>query len=473
MMREEKTVQELESDLSELKTPLDLKAIDFLIGQVLESRYRIDAEVGRGGMGVVYRGTDLTLSRPIAIKTILHKQSDEEALNRFIFEAKTLAQIENPKLVPVYAVGQDEGYHYIVMKFLEGETLASRLKRDGAQSSEFTRDVIQQVCEALYALHSKNLIHRDIKPANLMISPEGNVTVMDLGIVKKIGEDNPTGSAIAIGTPRYMPPEAVDNKPLDPRADLYSLGVIAYQMLVGETPFNGPTPMSILYQQAHELPARVKDKASQVPKNLDLAVDIALQKLPEKRFQNALEMAEAFQANAEFIEPGKWRLKAFSFVLIAGLLGFAMSKGDIFQWRKSLVTQQTNLDKLQANNPELSEAPLDPKAKLASPQSQSNSKRSNSKVKKARKDKESKQFATKQSQKPKPVNTVKVWLRSQPRNAKIYLGKRYVGKTPYKLTKKKGETKVFTLKLQGFKNQRLVVKDGDAKAQMKSVFGGF
>ena len=473
-MREEKPVQEPEPASSGVKTPLDLKAIDFLIGQVLESRYRIDAEVGRGGMGVVYRGTDLTLSRPVAIKTILHKQSDDEALNRFIFEAKTLAQIENPRLVPVYAVGQDEGYHYIVMKFLEGETLASRLKRDGAQSPNFTRDIIQQVCEALHALHSKDLIHRDIKPANLMISPKGTITVMDLGIVKRVGEDNPSVSGIAIGTPRYMPPEAVDNKALDPRADLYSLGVIAYQMLVGETPFNGATPMAILYQQAHEQPARVRDKVNQVPKNLDLAVDIALQKLPEKRFQSALEMAEAFQSSTEFIEPGQWRFKALIFIAIAGILGLVMSKGDIFQWQRSLTSSKPELTKVQATNNKTSlEASPDHSVSTKTELVETRSSRSNDKVRVNKTVGKPKQVTPPSNQKLKPNNTVKVWLKSQPRNAKVYLGKRYIGRTPYKLTKKRGETKVFTLKLKGFKNQRLVVKDGDVKAQLRSVFGGF
>ena len=473
-MRVEKPVQKLEPASSGVKTPLDLKAIDFLIGQVLESRYRIDAEVGRGGMGVVYRGTDLTLSRPVAIKTILHKQSDDEALNRFIFEAKTLAQIENPRLVPVYAVGQDEGYHYIVMKFLEGETLASRLKRDGAQSPDFTRDIIQQVCEALHALHSKDLIHRDIKPANLMISPKGTITVMDLGIVKRVGEDNPSVSGIAIGTPRYMPPEAVDNKALDPRADLYSLGVIAYQMLVGETPFNGATPMAILYQQAHEQPARVREKTNQVPKNLDLAVDIALQKLPEKRFQSALEMAEAFQSNTEFIEPGQWRFKVLIFMTIAGILGLVMSKGDIFQWQRSLTSSNPGLSKVQATHNKTSlETSPDRSVPNKNELVETKSSRSNDKIRVNKTVEKTKQSTPQSNQKMKPNNTVKVWLKSQPRNAKIYLGKRYIGRTPYKLTKKKGETKVFTLKLKGFKNQRLVVKDGDAKAQLRSVFGGF
>lgn len=452
------------------KTSLDLKAIDFLIGQVLESRYRIDIEVGRGGMGVVYRGTDLTLSRPIAIKTILHRQSDEEGLNRFIREAKTLAQIEHPRLVPVYAVGQDEGYHYLVMKFLEGETLASKLKREGAQEPSFTRNVVQQVCEALDSLHSQNLIHRDIKPANLMISPTGSITVMDLGIVKHVGEENNSTSSIAIGTPRYMPPEAVDSRPLDPRADLYSLGIIAYQMLVGETPFNGPTPMSILYQQAHSLPPRVRERVTSTPKNLESAIDIALQKTPEYRFQSAHEMARAFDESTHFVAEGTWRLKFLLVAFIAGALGAFLIMGDVFEWG----SQETNRSVASS----LKGASQDSTTRDETPTKQ---------VKGSRKDtKESKRSSKERAQKRSKVSVkdtkgelkressrVKVLLRSQPRNAKIYLGGKYIGRTPHRLSKVRGETKVYTLKLKGFKDHPLVVKDRNAKAQLKSVFGGF
>ena len=466
-----------------LATPLDLKAIDFLIGQVLESRYRIDEEVGRGGMGIVYRGTDLTLSRPVTIKTILHSQSDEEGLERFIREAKTLAQIEHTKLVPVYAVGQDEGYHYLVMKFLEGETLSARLRKEGALSPSFTRSVVQQVCEALNALHTQNLIHRDIKPANLMISPSGGVTVMDLGIVKHVGEESNTTSSFAIGTPRYMPPEAVDSRPLDPRADLYSLGVIAYQMLVGEPPFNGPTPMSILYQQAHVLPPRVREKVPSTPKNLESAIEVSLQKNPEERFQNAIEMAKAFDESTQFIEEGQGRFKWMIVAFVAGILGaLLLLNQDLLQWEQSAGrltslsestsgvesrdlkkngTERIILDKSLKN-------PIVPREEKQKRKHKGQNKTSVSSSEGRRKG-----SAVSERPKFKESNKVKVRLNSQPRNAKIYSGSKFIGRTPFTLTKTKGETKVYTLKLKGFKDHPLVVRDRNVKAQMKSVFGGF
>ena len=305
----------MNDSLTANQTPSSLTSYDPLINRVLESRYRIDEEVGRGGMGIVYRGTDLTLSRPVAIKTISHRYAKDEQLTQFIREARTLAQIENPRLVPVYAVGHDEGYHYLVMKFLEGETLEDRLKREGRLPSEDVRGIVKQVCLALKTLHFKGLVHRDLKPANLMIAPDGTVTVMDLGIAKQMGESHQSTSSIA-GTPKYMPPEAVDQKPLDARADLYSLGVIAFYALTGQPPFDGPTTMSILYQHAHQPPPELKTLVPNAPKNLISAIEISLEKNPEHRFQSADECAAAFSHQAQFEKESSLPIQLFQMSLV-------------------------------------------------------------------------------------------------------------------------------------------------------------
>ena len=457
-------------NLSPLKGPptdLELRAVDELIGQVLESRYRIDEEVGRGGMGVVYRGTDLTLSRPVAIKTILHRQADQLTLKRFIQEAKTLAQIEHPRLVPVYAVGQDEGYHYLIMKFLEGETLAQRIKRDGRQTPSFTRDVVQQVCEALSALHFQDLIHRDIKPANLMISPEGSVTVMDLGIAKRIGEENNTTASTAIGTPRYMPPEAIDNLPLDQRSDLYSLGIIAFQMLVGETPFNGPTPMAILYQQAHQPPPQMRSLVSHIPRNLESAVEVALQKSPQDRFQNAAQMSSAFGADAQFIEPNAWRNRALYVAFISGMLGVLLLFGDVFKWRKTKPQKEVTAPvAFQTKQPDTMPLPSVPSSD-SKPQKETAKKRSG----KRSSDKSRKTRLDRSEPKPPSPTRIRVRINSQPQGATVSLSGRRVGRTPMTITKVEGEVQTYTLSLKGFKRQSLTVRDSDAKAVLKSKFG--
>ena len=450
---------------------LDLRAVDYLIGQVLESRYRIDEEVGRGGMGVVYRGTDLTLSRPVAIKTILHRQSNGDTLTRFIHEAKTLAQIEHTRLVPVYAVGQDEGYHYIVMKFLEGETLEQRLRKEGRQSPRFTRKIVCQVCEALSAIHDVGLIHRDIKPANVMISPQGGVTVMDLGIAKRIGEDNNTSASIAVGTPRYMPPEAIDNKPLDPRADLYSLGIIAFQMLVGKTPFDGPTPMSILYQQAHQTPPLVRELVSDIPRNLESAVEIALQKSPDYRFQDTHEMMQAFDETATFVDASSKRKRALQIAFITGILGTSLVFSDLFNWRSGdsdLTLQTIKPVQEQQKNEASQQGTLvgsNLPAKLSNPRERRKHKTKGQHTSHRHKS---------SSKSPKKTSNqqvlLRVALRSQPSNAQIYLKGKRVGKTPYKVTKPKGDSTSYVLKLKGFKSRKVTLRDKDMRVRLTSVF---
>jgi serine/threonine protein kinase len=442
---------------------------DPLIHKILESRYRIDAEVGRGGMGVVYRGTDLSLSRPVAIKTILHRHANDEALERFIKEARTLAQIEDPRLVPVYAVGQDEGYHYLVMKFLEGETLSERMKHDGALPAKVVRDLIRQVCEALHTLHLKGLIHRDIKPANLMIAPDGQVTVMDLGIVKEIGEEN-TSASITMGTPRYMPPEAIDNRALDARADLYSLGVIAFQALTGVPPFDGPTQMSILYKQAHEAPLLVRSIIPNTPKNLESAVEISLQKRPDDRFQSAMEMSEAFSSNAQFTRDSSWRQTAIQALIFLALGGATWSG---FQWWKTQ-PEKTQHEMTQPITQQL--FIKSPKSNQRSPKNDQGRRSSQEPPPQPIAPVNTKRNIPAETKKvdvvSKPSPTVRVKVASIPKGAIVYKGKRRVGLTPLVLTKKRGISESYTLKMKGFKKRQLTVKDQNIKVKLRSIFGG-
>ncbi len=264
----------------------------FKAGTVLEHRYRIDIEVGRGGMGVVYRGTDLTLNRPVAIKALRASDADATVLSRFLREARSLAKVEHPGVVPVYAVGRDEGVYYMVMKFVEGRTLQLVLKQESPLDAARARKYLTDVCGALTALHTGGLVHRDLKPGNLIVGPDDRITVMDLGIVKAVGENTQTTST-ALGTPKYMAPEMLVDHNVDARADLYSLGVIAYEMLAGEPPFDGPTPMAILYKQAHEAPEPLRKKAPSVPRDLAAVVEKMLVKDPEQRFADAERVAAA------------------------------------------------------------------------------------------------------------------------------------------------------------------------------------
>ena len=193
-------------------------------GDVLEARYRIDEEIGRGGMGVVYKGVDLTLKRAVAIKVVTASAADAGVLVRFMHEARSLASVEHPGLVPVYAVGQASGLYYMVMKLLSGQTVADLMHQHSAMDEGAVRTMLIQVCAALNALHSNALVHCDLKPANIMVGEDGRFTVMDLGIVKAVSDDAEGVMSATAGTPRYMPPEMFSNMEVDARADLYSLG---------------------------------------------------------------------------------------------------------------------------------------------------------------------------------------------------------------------------------------------------------
>jgi serine/threonine protein kinase len=457
----------------------DTQVTDPLINKVLESRYRIEAEVGRGGMGVVYRGSDLTLSRPVAIKTILHRESDDNALDRFIKEARTLAQIENNRLVPVYAVGQDDGYHYLVMKFLEGETLSTRLKREGALAVDAVRDIVQQVCEGLSALHDLNLLHRDIKPANIMIGPDGQLTLMDLGIAKKIGEDTNNTASITMGTPRYMPPEVIDNQPLDPRADLYSLGVIAYQASTGKVPFDGPTPMSILYKQAHEQAKLVRELRPSLPKNLESAIDIALQKSANDRFQNAKEMAKAFSSHAQFTHSDSWKYSLLQSIilLVIGACVWLFIKSNYLSDQEVLTLKKSQSVEI-----------LNPSKSLVKNRSQSETQQTQLNQNK-KKEKEIQRVINSSSNDSRPIEnktikpkvpkkvvlpkskTLRVKIYSSPTGAKVYVKNRLIGKTPFSLSKKDKKTVKYIAKLKGFRDQVFTISHQKVKRiRLKSVF---
>ena len=290
----------------------------FGLGSIIERRYRIDSEVGRGGMGVVYRGTDLTLKRPVAIKAMLGNTADAAHLARFMHEARALASVEHVGLVPVYAVGQEGGVYYIVMKFIEGRPLSEIIEAEERLDEVRVRDLLIQVCAALSALHSRELVHRDLKPANLMVGSDGQVTVMDLGIVKSIGDDAEGMAAATMGTPRYMPPEMFSNANVDGRADLYSLSIIAYFALSGVVPFDGPTPMGILYKQAHEPVPSLRRAAPWVSAAMASLVERGLTKAPASRPANAAAYATLLRNVGAPRRPSATRLVAAGLVILGG-----------------------------------------------------------------------------------------------------------------------------------------------------------
>lgn len=423
----------------------------FKPNEMLEGRYRIDAEVGRGGMGVVYRGTDLTLKRPVAIKAMRAADADPDVIARFMREAQALARVEHSGLVPVYAVGREGGAYYMVMKFIEGRSLSQILKSEGAMAPERVRLLLIQVCDALGGLHRAGLIHRDMKPGNLMLGDDGRVTVMDLGIVKTVGENTQTTST-ALGTPRYMPPEMLNEVEIDGRADLYSLGVIAWHALVGRPPFDGATPMAILYKQAHEAAEPLRTAAPEVPRNLAAAVEKALAKDREARHADAEAFIEALSPDVVAAKgPGKTLIfVGLALLVAAGLAAFMLTRpGAPISVTADASRPVTSVGADAALRPDAAHKPLDASvAKDAAPV-----------VKDAAVKIKVQDAAPKPKVKPKVMVAWRVT--SSPSGASIYLRGRNLGRTPHtiRLPKAKGSVRL-TLKRQGYEPAQARIKLG-------------
>jgi serine/threonine protein kinase len=275
---------------------------DYLLDRVTAAvgdQYLIEGEVGRGGMAVVYRATDLRLHRTVAIKVLPPDVAfNTDVKTRFIREAQTAAQLNHPNIVPIYAVDEKDGASlvYFVMSFVEGESLGARLTREGACSVERTVRVLRDVADALAYAHARGVVHRDIKPDNILIDrPSGRPMVTDFGIARAAaGETRLTVTGVAVGTPAYMSPEqAMGEREVDGRSDLYSLGVVGYHMLVGETPFKAANTPAMLVKHVSERPQPLRDRRPDVPAYLAVAIDRALAKRPEDRWADAAEFRDA------------------------------------------------------------------------------------------------------------------------------------------------------------------------------------
>jgi eukaryotic-like serine/threonine-protein kinase len=220
-----------------------------LIGKVV-GNYEILAELGRGGMGVVYKAHEMSLQRVVALKVLpAHLAGDPEFVKRFEREARSVAQLNHPNIVTIYAVGEHDGNHFIAMEYIKGRTFTAALEQDGPFEVRRAVELLAQSADALAEAHNKDIIHRDIKPHNIMIDQAGRVKVMDFGLAKALsGATSLTAAGTAMGTPTYMSPEQCQGGALDPRTDLYSLGVTFFEMLAGRPPFVGDTPLAVISQ---------------------------------------------------------------------------------------------------------------------------------------------------------------------------------------------------------------------------------
>jgi len=263
------------------------------LNEALGDSYTIEGEIGRGGMGVVYRARDERLHRRVAIKVLPPELAFQKDIReRFTREAQTAARLSHPHIVPIHDVGDGVGLVYFVMGYVEGESLAARIKRRGKLPAEEARRIMKETADALSAAHSLSIIHRDIKPDNILLEgTRGRVMVTDFGIAKALSGSSGatlTGVGVAIGTPQFMSPEqAAGEREIDGRSDIYSLGVVTYQMLTGDLPFNAPTVAGILMKQITEPAPVLHFSRPEVPEDLSLAVARCLEKDPEQRWATA------------------------------------------------------------------------------------------------------------------------------------------------------------------------------------------
>lgn len=266
-------------------------------GTMLLNRYKVVEKIGGGGMSVVWKAYDLVLDRHVALKVLRPEMSeDEEFVRRFRREAQSAASLSHPNIVSIYDVGQDRGLHFIVMELVEGETLRDKLKREGRLSLPDALDIAGQICEGLAHAHARRIIHRDIKPQNILITSRGLVKVTDFGIARALGGISTTARDVVVGSIPYMSPEQAKNGTVSARSDLYSLGVVLYEMLSGRPPFIGDSPVAIAVQHAEAKVPSLCDSDPSIPASVDLFVQKALAKDPENRFQSAEEMLEAIYA---------------------------------------------------------------------------------------------------------------------------------------------------------------------------------
>jgi len=253
-------------------------------------KYQIQAALGKGGMGMVYAGYDPLLDRKVAIKVLApHLVWEEGFVERFLREARAAARIKHPNIVTVYDVGQEQDQFYFVMEYLEGQTLSDHIRSRGALPPDEALSILQPLADALDYAHQRGLVHRDIKPSNIIVGDGLRVTLTDFGIARAAQETRLTTTGAIMGTPEYMSPEQAWGEEVGHETDLYSLAVVAYEMLSGRVPFSGTTPHAVLYKQIHEPPPPIRDARPDLPPGVETVLARALDKEPGKRYATAKE----------------------------------------------------------------------------------------------------------------------------------------------------------------------------------------
>ena len=286
---------------------------DDSLPRLLGARYRLEAKLGSGGMGVVYRATDQTMHRAVAVKLVRGVDGvtlDDEVAGRFLREAKNTARVQHENIIEVYDLGRsDQGDMYFVMELLEGESLSTKLRREGKLKPALAVHIARQMCAALHVAHAAGIIHRDLKPANVMLVQRGNdssyVKVLDFGVAKSYTPDQQTQlthTGMLVGTVEYMAPEQIMGRTVDGRTDLYALGVVMYRMLSGKAPFRDGGVPALIHAHLNVYAKSMTEANPEIPGELDRVILRCLAKQPEQRFESMEELSRAL---AGAIEPPK------------------------------------------------------------------------------------------------------------------------------------------------------------------------
>jgi eukaryotic-like serine/threonine-protein kinase len=263
-----------------------------------EGRYRLVRRIAAGGMGEVWEADDTVLGRRVALKVLVAElAADKRATRRFVREARATARLTHPNVARVYDFGRDGGVPFLVMELLQGETLADRLAAGPLPPAEAAR-IAASVADALDAAHQLGIVHRDVKPANVMLTPAGDVKVMDFGIAAAADETHSTTGSGLYATVAYVSPERVAGEPATPASDVYSLGVVLYELLCGRPPFTGSTPALVARAHLHDPPPPLRELAPWVPPRLAQAAEAALAKDPARRPSSAAALAARLRSAA-------------------------------------------------------------------------------------------------------------------------------------------------------------------------------
>ena len=288
-----------------------------MIGQTI-SHYKVTGKLGEGGMGVVYKSEDTKLERPVALKFLAaHAIEDPENRARFLREAKAAARLDHPNICPVHEIDEADGQTFLAMAYLEGRTLKDKIAERPLKLDE-ALDIAIQIAQGLKTAHEKEITHRDIKPANLMLSKEGQVRIMDFGLAQLAEGSKLTKTRTLLGTPAYMSPEQTQRSPTDRRTDVWSLGVVIYEMVTGRLPFEGEREQAVLYAIANEEPEPITAQRVGVPTDLDRLVGKAMAKSPDERYQHVDEMLVDLQSLRKEREPGASRQALAQTALLRG-----------------------------------------------------------------------------------------------------------------------------------------------------------